>query len=225
MTQATQNALHTIPTDWERLAQLRSAAVADALDDLGLRDRCMTVPLQAILPDDCIVGRAVTIQAVAVVDVPADALLRELEAVDSLQPHDVVVADASAAQGAFWGELLSTAAKARGGAGAIVDGWVRDIAQMRQMGFPVIARGGSPYDSRGRLDTLAVNRPIRCGGVAVRPGDVVVGDVDGVAVIPADRVQDVLRIAEEKLAGEDRIRSVYASGRSATEVFRESGVL
>jgi regulator of RNase E activity RraA len=217
--------------DVERLRRLTTAAVADALDSLGLRTHCLSPALVPLVPGVTLAGRAVTLQAVAAPPTSANGTARaashaaELAAVDSLAPHDVVVADGSAVECAFWGELLSVAARARGGAGAVVDGWVRDIAQIRALGFPVFARGGSPYDSAGRLTISAQNQPIRCGGVLVHPGDAVIGDADGVAVIPAASLADVLALAEGKLDAEEHARGQYASGKPASAVYQELKVL
>jgi regulator of RNase E activity RraA len=226
-----------------RLSRLGTAAVADALDLLGLRAQCLSAaivpiavhPIAEMPPVGAIseqpagalplVGRALTLRAVAVSAHPAQPHAGELAAVDSLNRGDVVVAEARAVECAFWGELLSTAALTRGAHGVVVDGWVRDIAQMRALPFPVFARGGSPYDSSGRLEIAASNEPIVCGGVLVHPGDAVLGDVDGVAVIPAERIEEVLRLAEKKRQREDSVRPLYASARSASEVYRDNGVL
>ena len=220
-----ERAVRLPKNDWQRLGCLGASAIADALDAAGIRDHCMSPSLRPIQPSIHLAGRAVTLQTVPVVDRPPDAFMRELEVIDQLQPHDIIVADARSVECAFWGELLSTAAAARGAVGAVIDGWVRDVATMRRMGFPVFSRGASPYDSIGRLDLAATDRPILCGGVAVRPGDILVGDDDGIAVIPAERLNDVLLLAEEKAQGEDRVRHLYASGRSARDVYREHAIL
>src|SRR6185312_15677466 len=95
-----------------------------------------------------------------------------------------VIGTAQSTRNAPWGELLSTAAKARGARGAVVDGLVRDIGKMEELGFPVFAAGIKPVDSMGRGIVTAYNVPVECGEVLVHPGDFVFADFDGVVVIP-----------------------------------------
>ena len=123
--------------------------------------------------------------------------------IDSLVKDDVVVGTVGAPS-AFWGELFSTAARARGAAGVVVDGLVRDRARIEEMGFPVFARGTRPTDSLG--SDLAISRrdvAIEIAGVLVSPGDLVVADVDGVTVVPAEATADVAARAIEKATTEE----------------------
>ena len=124
-----------------------------------------------------------------------------------------------------WGELLSTAARARGAAGALMDGCTRDIKAIRAMGFPVFHGGIAPLDSRGRGRVMAIDVPIECAGVAVSSGDLVFGDADGVVVIPRAREEDVLRLALAKVAGERSTLRDLQAGQSLGEVFARYGVL
>ena len=110
-----------------------------------------------------------------------------------------MISTAGSIQNAPWGELLSTAAKARGGRGAVVDGLVRDVRKIEQLGFPVFARGIKPVDSKGRGMVIDYNVPVDCAGVLVSPGDLVVADYDGVIVVPAEVVPEVICMATEKV--------------------------
>ncbi len=105
-----------------------------------------------------------------------------------MQPDEVVVvATGNSRRNAPWGELLSTAAKARGARGAVIDGLTRDVRKIESLGFPVFASGIKPVDSRGRGVVVAYNAPVECAGVLVHPGDLVFGDYDGVVVDPRCR--------------------------------------
>lgn len=208
-----------------RLAALNSSVIADALDHVGIRGNCMSASLTPILPDTLLAGRAVTMQTVPVAEPPPDGFEREMRALDELQPGDVIVADARAVECAFWGELLSNASRAMGARGAVIDGWVRDVRLTQSIGFPVFARGASPYDSTGRLNLSSVNTPVYCGGVLVRPGDFIIGDRDGISVVPKEKITEVLQFAEEKTKQEDLVRKLYASGKKPSEVFKEHRVL
>ncbi len=150
----------------------------------------------------------------------------ELECIDALRPGDVLVATTNGDRGsALWGELLSTAARARGAVGAVIDGLTRDAARIVAMDFPVYAAGFSPLDSKGRIDGVSHGEPVRVGACVVRPGDWVFADSDGVAVAPAELAAEAFARALEKATAENRVRDELARGRSVREVFAEYGVL
>ena len=114
--------------------------------------------------------------------------------IDDLQPEDVVVlACPQSDRICPWGELLSTAARARGAAGCVTDGLVRDIRFIREMGFPVFARGAVPLDSKGRGAMIKMDVPVECGGAAVKPGDWIFADLDGVVIIPSETLRESAR--------------------------------
>ena len=128
----------------------------------------------------------------------------------------VLVADVGE-QGDFgyWGEVLTTAAQARGIQGLIIDGGVRDIAAIESLGFPVfastIALRGATKDQAGAVDI-----PIRCGGASVARGDWVVGDADGVVVVPGERLSEVLDAATKRAKKEAALFEALRSGTSTT---------
>ena len=124
-----------------------------------------------------------------------------------------------------WGELLSTASKVRGAAGALMDGAVRDIKAIRAMGFPVFHGGIAPLDSKGRGRIVELDVPVECAGVRVCPGDLIFGDADGVVVVPQPLEAQVLAAAFEKLKGERSTLAELRAGISLGEVFAKYGVL
>lgn len=124
-----------------------------------------------------------------------------------------------------WGELLTTAAMARGAAGCITDGLVRDIRNIRELRFPVFHGGIGRLTSKGRGKVIAIDVPVACGGVHVRPGELVMGDADGVVVVPADIERDCLLLALEKVEGEDRTREELLAGARLADVFARHGIL
>jgi regulator of RNase E activity RraA len=159
-------------------------------------------------------------------NIPARPYEKELEAVDALQPGDVIVIGAGGDTGAgVWGHLLSSAANAKGCVGAVVDGLTRDAAGICEMQFPVFARGISPYDSCGRSEVTAYEVPVECGGVRVNPGEVVFGDFDGVVVIPASILERTLELAESKAGGERIVADELRRGRRVADVFADYGIL
>jgi regulator of RNase E activity RraA len=205
---------------------LTSAVLADVLDTLGHRTSALPSTIRPLRPEWRFFGRAVTLSAVAVAAEPTQPYAVELECIDALRSGDVLVATTHGDSGsALWGELLSTAARAHGAVGAILDGMTRDAARIIAMDFPVFARGLCPLDSKGRLDGFHFGHPIRVGGCLIRPGDLVFGDIDGVVVVPAAMAEAALPKALAKVTGENRVRAELARGRSVREVFAEFGIL
>jgi regulator of RNase E activity RraA len=205
---------------------LSSAVLADVLDALGHRTSALPPEVRPLRPEWKLFGRAVTLATVPVAAEPEKPYAVELECIDALRPGDVLVATTNGDRGsALWGELLSTASRAHGAVGAVIDGLTRDAEKIVAMNFPVFAAGFSPLDSRGRLDGVSYNQPVRVGACVVRPGDWVFGDVDGVCVVPAHLAEAAFAKALEKVTGENRVRAELAKGRSVREVFAEYGIL
>jgi regulator of RNase E activity RraA len=213
------------PIEWvDRLAKLYTPVVADVLDKLGFRAQSMNARVRPLWPEAKAAGFALTVQTVpAREQAPAHPYAGELAAVDSLQKGDVLVVSESACS--FWGELLSTAAKFREARGVVLDGPTRDSLAIKDMGFPVFHNGFHPADSLGRLDVTAHNVPISCADVLVYPNDLILADHDGVVVIPNSAAEDALRLAEEKVSGENLVRKALAGGMTTAEAFKKFGIL
>ena len=205
---------------------LYTAVISDALDAAGYRQQVLRYNVRPLYPAAIVAGRAMTVQCVDVYEIPDEPYQMEIAAVDSLKPNDVFVCSTDASvRNCIWGELLSTAARARGARGAVIDGFIRDARQITAMQFPVFMTGLSPVDSNGRGEVIAYNTPIECGGVPVFPGDIVFGDIDGVVVIPQAVEADVIRAALEKVSGENRTRDALRSGATLREVYDKYGIL
>jgi regulator of RNase E activity RraA len=205
---------------------LYSAVLADVLDGLGYPTSTLPADLRALRADWRLFGRAATLAFSPVAAEPERPYAVELECVDALRPGDALVATTHGDRGsAVWGELLSTAARAHGAVGAVIDGLTRDTGKILAMDFPVFAAGFSPLDSRGRLDGMHHGRPLRIGPCMVSPGDYVFGDSDGLVVVPARLAEQAFPLALDKVRGENRVREELAKGRSARDVFAEFGIL
>ncbi len=205
---------------------LTSAVLADVLDALGHRTSALPPDVRPLAPHWKLFGQARTLSAAPVAAEPSHPYALEMECIDLLKPGEVLVATTNGDRSsALWGELLSTACRARGAVGAVIDGLTRDTARILALDFPVFAAGFSPLDSKGRLDGISHGEPIRVGACVVRPGDWVVGDIDGVVVVPAALAEQAFARALEKATGENRVRAELARGRSVREVFAEYGIL
>ena len=206
--------------------KLYSGVIADILDELGYRNQAMRHDIRPLKPEDVVAGRAHTVLASDVYEIPAEPYQLEFEAVDTLAPDDVLVATTNGSTCCgFWGELLSTVSLCRKATGAIIDGMSRDSRQIRNMDFPLFCRGFNPLDSKGRTDVIACNVSIECGGVLVHPGDIVFGDYDGIVVIPAAVAEECLRRAYEKVDAENVVRDAILAGASAKEVWNKYHIL
>jgi len=212
------------------LAQMRqhlySAVVCDALDAVGLKNQSPRVALKPLTVPGVLVGRCKTTLWADMAHVDPRPYELELSAVDTCRPDDVLIAAAGGTtRSGLWGELLSTAARRSGCVGAIVDGAVRDVTKMTQMGFAIFARGTCIYDSRDRNRVIDVDVPVEIDGVRFSPGDLVIADADGVVVVPHSAEAEVIRAAWDKVHAENEVRAAIASGMTATEAFRKYGVL
>jgi regulator of RNase E activity RraA len=205
---------------------LSSAVLADVLDALGHRHGALPPDVRPLNQDWKLFGRVATLNAVAVNEEPKHPYAVEMECVDALKAGDVLVMTTNGERAsALWGELLSTAARARGAAGVVLDGLTRDASRILAMDFPVFASGFSPLDSKGRLECVSHGQPIRIGACEVRPGDFVFGDVDGLVVVPRELAEAALTRALAKASGENTVREELARGRSVRGVFAQYGIL
>jgi 4-hydroxy-4-methyl-2-oxoglutarate aldolase len=210
----------------ERLERLHPAVVADCLDRLGARSQVLDPRIRPLTRETRLAGFAATVRCVGVAAVPEnrdDWYRGELEAVDALEAGDVMVV--STCEGSYWGELLATASRHRGARGLVADAYTRDTLALIELGFPTFAAGIHCADSLGRIDVDAVGVPIDCGGVRIEPGDLVLGDYDGVVVVPAELADEAIGAAEEKVAGENLVRAKLAEGMPVAEAFRVYGVI
>jgi regulator of RNase E activity RraA len=216
--------------DLARVRALVSASIlSDVLDQLGWREQAMRPFVRPLDEGRTLVGRARTglyrpVWHVAQGANPYDV---EIALVDDLKPDEVAVlaCDGPSERIGPWGELLSTAARARGAVGCVTDGLVRDVRQIRAMGFAVFAGGIAPLDSKGRGRMEERDVPVRCAGVMVRSGDLVVGDADGAVVVPREVEEEAVAAALAKAQGEDRSREELAAGAKLADVFARHGIL
>jgi regulator of RNase E activity RraA len=218
-----------LPPTAEIAARLYAAVLSDVLDGLGLTRQALRPFVRPLDETLVLFGRARTglYRPVYHVEPGVNPYAVEMRLVDSLEPGEVAVlaCGGPTERIAPWGELLTTAARARGAAGCVTDGLVRDVRRIREMRFPVFHGGIGPLDSKGRGELAAMDVPVELAGVRVAPGDYLFGDVDGVVVIPAAVAAQAIRLALDKVGAEDATRQELAAGVSLAEVFARHGVL
>ena len=192
----------------EALSQIAVANISDAMANLGTMDS----GIQALS------GSRICGPACTAVTTTGD-FLPVLKALHAAQRGDVLVVDNQGnPDAALWGEITSTEAQLKELEGLVLDGLVRDIAEIREMGFPVFARGTTPRVA-GRGSLGEVNVAVRCGGTVIHPGDIIVGDSDGVVVVPLRKAEAVLSRAQSILDHEEVLRHRVASGVSQVEIY------
>jgi regulator of RNase E activity RraA len=212
----------------ELAEKLFCAVISDCLDQAGVWKQAFPPRIRPLDESLVMVGRARTALYMDVyAETPGENPYEmEIALIDSLKPGEIpVFACGATGRVAPWGELLSTASKYRGAAGAVMDGAVRDIKAIKAMKFPVFHGGIAPLDSKGRATVKAVDVPIECAGVAVSPGDLVFGDADGIVVIPKAKEDEVLKLAFKKISGEKNTLRDLQAGESLGSVFAKYGIL
>jgi regulator of RNase E activity RraA len=208
----------------ERYKKLYTPAIADILDERGLYHQILPPQIQALAPGMRVAGPAQTVKGTPTTVHKDEYLAVAIRGLADMEAGTIAVYDTSNDPGtAHWGELVSTAARLRGCAGAVIDGGVRDVERIIEMSFPVFARYRTPADIRGRWRYVEVGIPIRIGEVLIRPGDFVVGDPNGVVVVPKDLALEVLLEAEKVLEVEDKIREELRAGEDPLKLYAKYG--
>jgi 4-hydroxy-4-methyl-2-oxoglutarate aldolase len=208
-----------------QLMGLHTALLCDVMDGLGFRDSAFGTSIRPMEPTQKLVGTAFTMRCEAVDRPPEKPYQHLLVAYADLTKGDVIVLHCGDQVSAMWGELLSTAAVAKGAVGAVMDGATRDVDQILQMDFPVFSTGFSPLDSAGRQEVVEHGAPVQCGNAHVQAGDWVVGDIMGVVVIPRHLVEQVVTLALAKDARESTVRDELLRGEEIGDVFARHGIL
>ncbi len=200
----------------KRLEKLSTTNLSDALDKIGIRGAVIGIRPLFGMPK--VIGRAVTIKMTAAGMAKSKRHLG-IDAIATAAPGDVIAIDNRGdLYNNCWGEILSCAAKKKGVLAVFIDGAARDIDACQEIGFPVFARGVVPITARGRIMQEDYNCAIRLGDVQVRPGDILMGDVNGLVVSPPEKIEEVISAAEEIFEKEERMKADILKGMDILEV-------
>lgn len=205
--------------------ELYTPVVGDILDAMGYYHQFLPQAEQPIKEHFTVVGWAMPVLMIDVYGPQEKPFGLLTEALDQLMPGEVYIASGGEMRCAYWGELLTATARTRGAVGAVINGWHRDTPMVLSQNWPVFSRGRYAQDSSVRTQVIDYRCNIEIGGVTVKPGDLVFGDMDGVLIIPKDIVYEVADKSLEKVRGEKVVRKAIEAGMSATAAFQKYGIL
>ena len=198
---------------------LPTAAISDALDKLGLPGSALGIA--PIFPGARLLGRAFTIRYAPVSPIDPGTVG---DYIDDIGPGTVVVLDNQGRTDCtVWGDILTCVAHKKGVAGTVISGVCRDTARATELRYPIYSAGRFMRTGKERVEVVASGGPVNIGGVQVRAGDVLIGDDDGVVIVPAERAAEVARIARSISDVEDRILAAALEGGSLREARRQFG--
>lgn len=213
--------------------KLYTAVVGDIMDQIGYQNQFLNPKIKPLREDMVVVGRAMPVLETDTLDNTStssnEALKKPfglmLEALDQLKENEIYLCTGGTPTYALWGELMSTRAIQCGATGAVLNGYSRDTLGVLELNFPTFSYGSYAQDQAPRGKVIDYRIPIKIGNVAIAPGDIVFGDIDGVCIIPQEIEKKVVQLAEEKVNGENLVRKSIEAGMSSVEAFNKYGVM
>lgn len=195
-----------------KFKKIDTPSVSDAMDKLGIN--CALLGIKQIVPGTKICGPAFTVHYV-----PCGVEKGTVgDFIDDVEPGQVVVIDNSGRlNGTVWGDIMSIVADKTGIEGTVIDGVCRDLPTIKRLQYPIFTKGYYMSTGKDRVEVDAVNIPVAVSGVQVRPGDIILGDDSGVIVIPMDKAEEVLKVAQEIEAKEKEIEEEVLKGSTLKE--------
>jgi 4-hydroxy-4-methyl-2-oxoglutarate aldolase len=208
----------------KRFSVIYTGAISDVLDEMGYRHQVLPHEIQGLTREHRVAGLAMPIEGQSSDSAdPEEVFVPMLKMLGDLGPGDVIVSQPNDGMSAHLGELSAESARFRGARGAVIDGGTRDVEYILRLGFPVFCRYRTPQDILERWRLVSHGQPIQIGQVAVYRGDFVVGDMDGVLVIPRDATLEVLARAEEVMGTENLVRKAILNGVHPLDAYRQYG--
>lgn len=206
-----------------RYERVPAAVVSDVLREHALLEQAFPGTLFALRPDRMVAGIAFTVKSSPNTRISGEMTIRG-RMLDDMPADAFVVWDTSGdTHGTMWGGVMTATVVAKGVRGALVDGGIRDTAQILTKDFPVYYRYRSPSGSLGRCQITHYQIPVRIGDVFVCPGDIIVGDADGAVCVPRAMALEVLVRAEEIMGNEQKIFDWVSQGQSIAEITGKGG--
>lgn len=197
-----------------RAGRYDTATISDALDKLGIAGQCLGI--KPLLPSFDLVGRAFTLLYAPVVQGGTVG-----DYIDDIPPGAVAVLDNAGREDAsVWGDILTFVAHRRKLGGTVIDGACRDTRLSRELSYPMFSRTYTMRTGKDRVQLERMGGTVVIGGARVAQGDLIRGDADGVVAIPRDREEEVLAVAEQIHAAEERIRAGVIAGSRLDEARR-----
>jgi len=210
------------PQVLEEYSRLYTPAVSDAIDNLKIRPGFMDPGIKPMWPGARFVGYAATIEFVPAETFDEKDLQALMGMFSKVGRHRAVVMSMSGMNvAAGLGQVTSMICQKLGVTGGVVDGPVRDLAQVHALGFPLFGRGCIPSSVRGRMKLGGLMNPVNCGGVTVNPGDLVFGDINGVVAVPADKIRGVLEESKRIISADVYWQEQMNKGRTPAEIEKE----
>lgn len=214
--------------------ELFTCVIGDVMDKLNLVHQFLPPNIRPLRGDMVLIGRAMPVLSGDVFEekvadsansLSAKSFGLMLEALDDLKRNEIYINTGSSPRNAMWGEMMSTRARILGARGAVVNGYVRDTRAIFDLGFPTFSYGSYGQDSAPRYKVYDFRVPIEIGKVRITPGDILVGDIDGVLVVPRDAEQEIFARALEKARGEKTVKAELLSGSTAVAAFAKHGIM
>lgn len=215
-------------------AELYTAVIGDIMDKLGHLHQFLPPTIHPLKETMFIAGRAMTVLEADVLPSSRSSSQKGvlsqpfglmLEALDDLKKNEVYICSGASPQFALWGEIMSARAKQLGAVGAVVNGYSRDTHGIIRLNFPCFSMGRYAQDQAPRGKVVDWRVPVKFGEVIVEPGDIIVGDIDGVCIVPKKIETQVMTLALEKARGEKTVLNKVLVGMSAKEAFATYGIM
>lgn len=210
--------------------ELYTAVVGDICDELGYHKQFLSQdirPLETHKKVPIMAGRAMPAVEVNLFEDPKEGLPfgKMLEALDNLKKNEIYICAGAAKNYATIGELMCTAMIARGAVGAVTDSFIRDVEGIKDLNFPVYSAGFYAQDQRGRGMVIDYRVPVEINGIRINPGDLLIGDIDGVMVVPKEKEEEIITKALAKARGEKIVQVKIKEGMLASEAFEKYGIM
>ncbi len=205
-------------------AELYTGVLCDMLDTIGYSHQYLPCDIQGLRLTDIMVGRAFTTVIADVYEEQKEPLGQLPNAIDAIKEDQIYVVTGGGNRCSYYGEMMTATIKKNGAVGALVDGYIRDTKQVLEQNFPVFSKGRNAMGSIYRNVVIDYNCKVEIGNIAINPGDLIFGDIDGVVVIPKAIEEKAISITLDRVRNEKDTRDAIENGMSAVDAVSKFGV-